>query len=239
MLADRSNIDQIDFWEGAFLLVDKPAGYSSFKLVHEVKKAISRGQNRKLKIGHAGTLDPLATGLLILCTGKFTKQISRFQGLRKQYSGRMVLGASRPTYDMESDIDTVFETSHITTEMMEAARTGLLGEQMMTPPIHSAIKVNGKRAYHLAREGKEVQLEPKPIVIHHFDLDSSDFPELKFVVSCSKGTYIRSLVSEYGLRLHSGAYLSYLQRDAIGEYMLNDAWKLDELKNYLKTPVKQ
>ena len=235
LLVDRSNIDQADFWNGAILLVDKPVGFSSFKLVYEVKKAICRGTNQKLKIGHAGTLDPLAAGLLILCTGKLTKQISQFQEMVKQYSGNLILGASRPTCDLESEIDLVFETTHIDDAMMDVVRMGLMGEQMMTPPIHSAVKVKGQRAYQLAREGKEVNLEPKPIIIHQFDIDSAIFPEVQFVVSCSKGTYIRSLVSEFGTRLQSGAYLSFLKRDAIGEFKLENAWKLDDLKNYLNT----
>lgn len=239
MLVNKINIDQIDFWKGAVLLVNKPYGFSSFKLVYEVKKAITRGQQQKLKIGHAGTLDPLATGLLILCTGKFTKQISEFQGQIKLYSGKMILGANRPTYDMESEIDAHFETAHINQELMEEIRSGFMGEQMMTPPIHSAIKVQGKRAYQLAREGKEPILEPKPIVIHRFDIDAINFPEIQFIVSCSKGTYIRSLVSEFGKRLHSGAYLSALNRDAIGNYKLEDAWELGSLKNALAGAERQ
>lgn len=238
MLLNKSNYNQLDFNKGAVILVDKPYGFSSFKLVYEVKKAISRGKDKKLKIGHAGTLDPLATGLLILCTGAFTKQISQFQGLVKLYSGKMVLGASRPTYDLESEIDFNFETSHINVDMMEKTRQSLTGEQMMIPPIHSAIKVNGQRAYQLAREGKEVTLEAKPIVIHEFELETDHFPEIGFKVSCSKGTYIRSLVSEFGKRLQSGAYLSALKRDAIGDYKLEDAWNLNELKNLFDSGLK-
>ena len=147
----------------------------------------------------------------------------------------MIIGATRPTYDLESEIDFTFETSHITEEMMENVRTNFLGDQMMTPPIHSAVKINGKRAYELARKGKEVQLESKPICIHRFEIDTTHFPEIQFIVSCSKGTYIRSLVSEYGNRLQSGAYLSALCRDAIGDYTLKNAFELEELKKLIMT----
>lgn len=235
MIVNPSNIEQIDFWEAAVLLVDKPYTFSSFQLVYEVKKAIGNQGGKKLKIGHAGTLDPLATGLLILCTGKMTKQIDTFQAQKKTYSGSLVLGASRPTSDMESEINQEWPTDHINPEMIEAARLSLWGQQMMTPPIHSAVKVKGVRAYQLAREGKPVTLNPKPIVIHEFDLNIQDFPTVHFNVSCSKGTYIRSLVTEFGKRLGSAAYLSKLQRDAIGDHQLKDAWTLDELKKILHT----
>ena len=237
MLLNQSNIDQIDFWKGAVILINKPYGFSSFKLVYEVRKAICKGTDKKLKIGHAGTLDPLATGLLILCAGSMTKKIDQYQGMEKLYSGKIMLGASRPTFDMESEIDFNFETSHISKVMMEEVRIGFLGEQMMIPPIHSAVKVKGQRAYQLARDGKEVSLNPRPIVIHRFDIDTLNFPEIQFEVSCSKGTYIRSLASEFGKRLQSGAYLSALRRDAIGNYRLEDAWDLVKLKGRLKLPT--
>jgi tRNA pseudouridine55 synthase len=235
LLLNHSNLQEVDFMEGAVLLVDKPLGFSSFKVVHQIKVAIDNAIEKKVKIGHAGTLDPLATGLLILCTGKLTKQINQFQGLVKLYSGKMILGATRPTYDLESEIDFTFDTSHVTDQMMEDVRTNFIGEQMMTPPIHSAVKFKGKRAYELARKGKEVQLESKPICIHRFEIDTKDFPEIQFVVSCSKGTYIRSLVSEFGKRLQCGAYLSALSRDAIGTYTLESAFQLEDLKKLIMT----
>lgn len=235
MLVSQSNIKQIDFWKGAVLLVNKPIGFSSFKVVYEIRKAICKGIDRKLKIGHAGTLDPLATGLLILCTGPLTKQIDQYQGMVKLYSGTMLLGATRPTSDLESEIDFHFGTDHITPQMLEDARLSLMGEQLMTPPIHSAVKVKGRRAYQLAREGKEVLLDAKKIVIHRFDIDIENFPEIKFAVSCSKGTYIRSLIYEFGKKLQSGAYLSSLKREAIGTFTLEDAWNLELLQHALVT----
>ncbi len=233
MIVNSLNIDQINFWEGAVLLINKPLGFSSFKVVYEAKKAICNISRKDLKIGHAGTLDPLATGLLILCTGRMTKQIESFQNQAKWYSGKLMLGAKRPTDDLESDIDQYFPVDHINEKMMEDVSLSLLGDQLMSPPIHSAIKVQGRRAYQMAREGKVFQLEPKPIMIHQFDIQTSCFPEIYFQVNCSKGTYIRSLAAEFGKRLQSGAYLSQLQRDAIGDYQLKDAWDLNDFKNSL------
>ncbi|MFZ1254895.1 MAG: tRNA pseudouridine(55) synthase TruB [Saprospiraceae bacterium] len=233
MILTALNLDQIDFWEGSVLLVDKPYGYTSFNVVYEIKKAICRESRRKLKIGHAGTLDPLATGLLILCTGKLTKEIDQYQAKIKKYTGALTLGATRPTFDKESEIDQNYEVAHIQKEDMENVRLSFLGEQMMTPPIHSAVKVGGKRAYELARQGKEPILNPKAIIIEDFQIDCQHFPEIHFEVTCSKGTYIRSLASEFGKRLNSGAYLSFLRREAIGEYSVQDAWNLQELKKFL------
>lgn len=215
------------------LLLNKPLGVSSFKMVYEVKKAICRGTQKKLKIGHAGTLDPLASGLLILCTGQMTKQIGHFQGQTKLYSGAFVLGACRPTDDMESEIEEEFPVDHIDAAILENARVSLLGEQMMRPPIHSAIKVSGRRAYQMAREGMVFKLDPKPILIHFLNIQATAFPEIQFEVSCSKGTYIRSLAAEFGRRVGSGAYLFRLQRDAIGNYKLGDAWDIEDFRNSL------
>lgn len=239
MLVTPSNISDIDFWEGVVMSFNKPAGYSSFKLVHQVKKIICRDRDKKLKIGHAGTLDPLATGLLLLCTGRKTKEIEKFQNMVKCYSGTIVVGASRPTHDLESEIDCQYQTSHIHTDLIEEVRSGLTGIQYLSPPVHSAVKINGKRAYELAREGREFTIMPKPMCIHKFEIDTSGFPEIYFEVTCSKGTYIRSLASEFGKRLKSGAYLSALSRDSIGDYTLNDAWSLEQFINMLSLRDRQ
>lgn len=233
MQLTRSSIHQTDFAEGCLMLIDKPFGLTSFKVVHKLRSRISDRIKTKLKIGHAGTLDPLATGLLILCTGKMTRQIDSYQALVKEYSGIIKLGATRPTFDMESPINEEFGWNHILPEQIEAVRQGFLGEQWMIPPIHSAVQIQGKRAYELARKGLEPQLEPRLICIDSMMVDSSKLPELHFRVVCSKGTYIRSLANEFGKRLGSGAYLAALRREAIGDYSVEVAWNLEELLDLL------
>ncbi len=228
-----------DFWDGTVLLLNKPYGLTSFKVVHEIRSAITRGTGKKLKIGHAGTLDPLASGLLILATGKMTKEIDRFQALTKVYSGRFHLGFTRPSYDMETPIMHSSSLTHITTDQIESVRQQLTGSLMIPPPAHSAIKLAGKRAYQLARQGEELELEPKLMHILQFDLDVHFYPEIKFKVVCSKGTYIRSLAHEFGLRLGCGAYLSALKREAIGQYDIEDAWDFFELKEFLSGNTKR
>lgn len=229
----KSNLHLADFSEGCMLLIDKPYGFTSFKVVHKIRSRISDRLKTKLKIGHAGTLDPLATGLLILCTGKMTRQIDNYQALVKAYSGIFTLGATRPTYDMESAINQEFEWRHIEPDQIETVRQSFLGEQWMTPPIHSAVQIEGKRAYELARKGLEPKLEPRLICIDSLTLDASQMPNIHFKVVCSKGTYIRSLANEFGKRLESGAYLAELRRDAIGDFVVDGAWKLDELLDLL------
>lgn len=228
-----------DFLEGQLLLVDKPLGYTSFQAVNLLKWAIIRKfQLKKLKIGHAGTLDPLASGLLIICTGKSTKQISTYQGLEKTYTGTFTLGATTPSFDLETEIDAQFETDHITPEAIEAARRQFVGAIMQHPPIFSAIKKDGKRLYEIAREGKTTTTTARAIEIYTFDLDNRDFEQhqkLNFSVSCSKGTYIRSLAHDFGKSLGSGAYLSELRRTAIGPYQVNDAQTPEEIKTLLCT----
>lgn len=233
MQLTKDTIRQADFAAGCLMLVDKPFGLTSFKVVHKLRSRISDRNKTKLKIGHAGTLDPLATGLLILCTGKMTRQIDSYQALVKEYSGIITLGATRPTFDMESPINEVFNWNHIQSEQIELVRQGFLGEQWMTPPIHSAVQIQGKRAYELARKGLEPQLEPRLICIDSLKVDSSNLPELHFNVVCSKGTYIRSLANEFGKRLSSGAYLAALRREAIGNYSVDSAWNLEELLDLL------
>lgn len=186
------------------------------------------------KVGHAGTLDPLATGLLIVCSGKHTKTIPSIQGAEKEYTGSFVLGATRPSYDKETEIDTTFETDHITPELIEETLPQFIGEISQVPPAHSAVKVNGKRAYTLARKGEVVEIKPKIVTIKEFEITKLDLPEVHFRVVCSKGTYIRSLANDFGRAINSGAYLSSLVRTRIGEHQLKDAWNLDELIEILK-----
>ncbi|GLU43529.1 tRNA pseudouridine(55) synthase TruB [Allomuricauda sp. NBRC 101325] len=213
-----------DFLEGQILLIDKPLEWSSFQAVNALKWAIRKKfQLKKIKIGHAGTLDPLATGLLIICTGKFTKKIPELQGQVKEYTGTITLGATRPSYDMETEINATFPTGHITDEAIQTATEQFLGEIDQVPPVFSALKKDGKRLYELAREGKEVEIKSRKIEISEFEITRIELPELDFRVVCSKGTYIRSLAHDFGKALGSGAYLSALRRTKIGDFNVNNA----------------
>lgn len=209
------------------LLFDKPIGASSFAIVNRARGIIRRKlQIKKIKVGHAGTLDPLATGLLVICTGKKTKTITSIQDAEKEYTGTITLGGTTPSYDLESEIDEIFPTDHITEEMIRETAQSFIGEQDQMPPIFSAKQVDGKRAYELARKGKEVKLSPKRITIREFEIASvrndGDL-EVDFRVSCSKGTYIRSLAHDFGKALKSGGHLSSLRRTRIGTFSVEDA----------------
>ena len=213
-----------DFLDGQVLLIDKPSGWSSFQAVNAIKWAIRKKFGlKKIKIGHAGTLDPLATGLLLLCTGKFTKRIQELQGQLKEYTGTITLGATRPSYDLETEIDQLFPTNHITEEQIEEATKTFLGKIEQQPPIFSALKKDGKRLYEYAREGTHVELPTRTIEIFNFDIVSIAMPQIQFRVVCSKGTYIRSLAHDFGKALSSGGYLSALRRTKIGDYNVNKA----------------
>lgn len=179
-------------------------------------------------------MDPLATGLLIICTGKFTKKINDLQGMGKSYSGVITLGATRPSYDMETEINATFPTDHIDEELLEIAKNSFLGDSMQTPPIFSAIKVDGKKSYDLARAGKTIEMKKRAISISDFEISTQNFPDIEFKVSCSKGTYIRSLAYDFGKKVNSGAYLSKLQRDTVGPYSLSDAWELNDLIEHIQ-----
>lgn len=209
-----------DFLQGQILLIDKPLTWSSFQAVNKLKYVLKRKYDlpKKFKIGHAGTLDPLATGLLIVCTGKFTKMIPDIQGQAKEYTGTIVLGATTPSYDMETDVDATFPTEHITAELIEATLQQFLGEIDQKPPVFSAIKKDGKRLYEHAREGSEVEIEARKTTIYEFEITRMALPEIDFRVKCSKGTYIRSLAYDFGKALQSGGYLSVLRRTKIGDY---------------------
>lgn len=219
------------FEEGEVFLIDKPLDWTSFDAVNLIRAVIKRYHGiRKLKVGHAGTLDPLATGLLIICTGRMTKQIDNFQAQEKVYTGTMLLGQTTPTYDLESEPDAFYPTDNITEEMMEEARISFLGDIMQRPPKFSAIKIQGKRAFEYARSDEEVALKERLVHIEDFKIDTSGFPEVKFEVKCSKGTYIRSLVNDFGKKLNSGACMTSLRRTKIGDFSVDNARDLMELK---------
>lgn len=213
-----------DFLNGEILLIDKPLEWSSFQAVNALKWAIRKKFNlKKIKIGHAGTLDPLATGLLIICTGKFTKKIPELQGQVKEYTGTFTVGATTPSYDLETEVDQTFPTEHITEAAIKEATNQFLGEIDQVPPVFSALKKDGKRLYELAREGKEVEIKARKVEILEFEITRIALPEVDFRVVCSKGTYIRSLAHDFGKALGSGAHLSALRRTKIGDFNVNNA----------------
>jgi tRNA pseudouridine55 synthase len=213
-----------DFLQGQVLLIDKPLTWSSFQAVNKLKYVLKRKYDlpKKFKIGHAGTLDPLATGLLIVCTGKFTKMIPEIQGQAKEYTGTIVLGATTPSYDRETEVDATFPTEHITADLIETTLPQFLGEIDQKPPVFSAIKKDGKRLYEHAREGSEVEIEARKTTIYEFEITRMALPEIDFRVKCSKGTYIRSLAYDFGKALQSGGYLSVLRRTKIGDYSVDN-----------------
>ena len=209
--------------EGEVILIDKPLIWTSFDVANKLKRAC-----KFKKIGHAGTLDPLATGLLILCTGKKTKQIDTYQAQEKEYTGTMVLGKTTPSIDLETEFDAEFPTDHITPEILESARLALTGSITQVPPIYSALRVDGERLYKKARRGEEVDIKKRNVEISLFEIDAKDFPSVDFRIICSKGTYIRSMVRDFGQLAGSGAYLSALCRTRIGAFELKNAWNLTD-----------
>ena len=217
------------FEQGQVLLVDKPIEWTSFDVVRKIRNLV-----RIKKVGHAGTLDPLATGLLIVCTGKFTKRINEFMAQEKEYTGSITLGATTPTYDLESEPGNFRDTVLITEEKIVNATKQFTGEIMQVPPAHSAIKIDGKRVYELARQGKEVKIEPRKIVIKEFEITKIEKPVVFFRVVCSTGTYIRSLANDFGESLGCGGYLSSLCRTRIGDSKLEDAKTMNEWENEIK-----
>ncbi len=224
-----------NFLEGEVLLVDKPYGWTSFDVVNSLRYTIKRALGvKKIKVGHAGTLDPLATGLLIVCTGKFTKQIDSYQGMDKVYIGSMHIGATTPSYDKETEVDQTFDTSNIDTELLNNTLKNFIGEIDQTPPVFSAVKIDGKRAFEYARKKDDVKMKSRTVTINEFKLLNFELPEVDFLVNCSKGTYIRSLVSDFGSALNNGAYMSSLRRTEIGDYSVNDAYSVDKLKEKIK-----
>ena len=213
-----------DYLEGQILLIDKPLTWSSFQAVNKLKYILKRKYDlpKKFKIGHAGTLDPLATGLLIICTGKFTKRIAEIQGQAKEYTGTFTVGATTPSYDLETDVDATFPTEHITAQLIDETLQQFIGEIDQKPPIFSAIKKDGKRLYEHARAGEEVEIASRKTTVYEFEITRIELSEIDFRVVCSKGTYIRSLAFDFGKALNSGAYLSLLRRTKIGDYTVDD-----------------
>lgn len=217
------------FEEGQVILIDKPLEWTSFDVVRKIRNLI-----RIKKVGHAGTLDPLASGLLIVCTGKYTKRINEYMAKEKEYTGTFTLGAVTPTYDLESSPEQQKPFDHITPDQLYAATAAFTGDIMQIPPAHSAIKVDGKRVYELARAGKEVKLEPRPLTIHTFEITGIRLPEVDFRVVCSTGTYIRSLAHDYGQALGCGGYLSRLCRTRIGMFSLTEAETMTSFEERVK-----
>jgi tRNA pseudouridine55 synthase len=217
------------FAEGRVLLIDKPLNWTSFNVVSKIRSLV-----KIKKVGHAGTLDPLATGLLIVCTGKFTKKINEYMAQEKEYTGTITLGAVTPTYDLESKPESFKSYDHIDSDMLHEATKEFTGNIFQVPPIHSAIKKEGKRVYELARKGVNVQLDPRPVSISAFQITKVELPIVHFKVVCSTGTYIRSLANDYGAQLGCGGYLSSLCRTRIGTYTLEQAFSLEELEEEIK-----
>jgi tRNA pseudouridine55 synthase len=222
-----------DFIKGELLLIDKPIEWTSFDVVNKIRRLLTRKLGQKLKVGHAGTLDPMATGLLLICTGRMTKQIDNFMGLDKEYTGTFILGATTPSHDSETEILHKSEFSHLKSEIIQGATAKFTGPIQQVPPLYSAKKIEGKRAYEYARKQKEIDLPPVPVTINRFEITRIELPEVNFLVSCSKGTYIRSLARDLGEELGVGAYLSALHRTKIGDYDVKDALSIQEFETLL------
>jgi tRNA pseudouridine55 synthase len=224
-----------DFVTGEILLINKPYGWTSFDAVKKIRNLIKKKTRIKnIKVGHTGTLDPLASGLLIICTGKFTKRIDEFQGQEKEYTGTFYIGATTPSYDKESEVNLEFETGHITEMLLKNTARKFIGEQDQVPPTFSAVNVNGTRAYLKARNKEDFELPAKRINIPEFEIINPVLPNVTFRVVCSKGTYIRALARDFGKMLNSGAYLTSLCRTRIGSFLLSDAMSPDEFEAKLK-----
>jgi tRNA pseudouridine55 synthase len=235
MQIQKKAITEYNFEAGEVLAIDKPLHWTSFDVVNKVRIHLCRKIGiKKLKVGHAGTLDPLATGLLVICTGKFTTRIDTFQSEHKVYTGTFTIGSTTPSFDLETEIDARFPTEHITPALLEAARQQFMGEIQQYPPIYSAVKVAGKPLYESARQGKTAEIPSRQVHIFEFDLTRVALPEIDFRVICSKGTYIRTLANDFGKALQSGGHLSALRRTHSGEIAVSEGWQVDELLAALK-----
>lgn len=218
-----------EFLQGKVLLIDKPLEWTSFQAVNKIRWHIKKRFGlKKIKVGHAGTLDPLATGLLIICTGKKTKSINEYQAQEKEYTGTFFLGATTPSYDLETEVNQTFDIDHISEEKIYNTAKSFIGEIDQKPPIFSAIKMDGKRLYDIARKGETAEIQSRKISISKFEITRIVLPEVDFRVSCSKGTYIRSLANDFGQKLNSGAYLSALRRTRIGNFSVENALSIDD-----------
>jgi tRNA pseudouridine55 synthase len=225
----------MNFAEGEILLINKPLRWTSFDVVNKIRYAITKKTGQRLKVGHAGTLDPLATGLLIICTGKMTKRIDEFTGLNKEYTGTFFIGATTPTFDSEMEPDAFFSAKHVDENLLHATSNKFIGEQQQMPPIYSAIKIDGSTAYAQARKGQVVEMKPRTVQIHEFELTRIELPEVDFRVRCSKGTYIRSLAYDFGKAINSGAYLKSLCRTQIGNFNLVNTITVEECVRMITT----
>lgn len=224
----------MNFIEGEILYIDKPLHWTSFRLVKMVRANLCRRLKiKKLKVGHAGTLDPLATGVMVICTGKMTKQIDRLQAMTKEYIAEIKLGATTASFDLETEVDAEYPTEHITKELVEKTLANFLGEISQIPPAHSAVKVNGKRAYEFARNNVDIELKPKMLVIDNIELLDYSLPTITIRVVCSKGTYIRALARDIGFALDTGAHLTGLIRSKSGDTRLEDCLQVDDLDDFL------
>lgn len=229
MSSSVNSATQFDFQAGEVLLVNKPLRWTSFDVVNKLRHAIQKAKGiKKIKVGHAGTLDPLADGLLLVCTGRKTKTITALMGLKKTYTGTITLGAETPSYDLETEINRHCPTDHLSDELIRATARDMEGRYPQYPPPFSAKKIAGKRAYHFARKGETVALQPKEVSVHSFEIKRIDGVDVSFRIDCSKGTYIRSIAHDFGKRLQSGAHLSGLRREAIGAYSLDGALTVSE-----------
>ncbi|WP_298310884.1 tRNA pseudouridine(55) synthase TruB [uncultured Aquimarina sp.] len=227
-----------DYKDGQILLIDKPLQWTSFQVVNKLRWLIRKNFGiKKIKVGHAGTLDPLASGLLIICTGKFTKRIQEFMGQTKEYTGTITLGATTPSYDLETEIDKTFAIDHISEEAIKTTTKQFIGEIEQYPPVFSALKKDGKRLYEYARQGEEVEVSARKITISTFEITRVELPEVDFRVVCGKGTYIRSLAHDFGKALQSGGHLSVLRRTKIGEFSVDDAISPQVFENQLHSEI--
>lgn len=229
---DVKKYPDFDFAEGEILLINKPYKWTSFDVVGKIRNSF---KPLRLKVGHAGTLDPLATGLLIICTGKMTKRIDEFQGQEKEYTGTMILGATTPSYDLETEVEETFPIDHISEDDIKNNCLQFIGEIDQAPPVHSAVKVDGERLYRKARRGETVEIKTRKVTVSEFEITRIELPEIDFRVVCSKGTYIRSLVFDFGKALNNGAYLSALRRIRSGDSKIENAYGVMELVNHVKS----
>ena len=227
-------MEKVNYLEGNAILIDKPLNWTSFDVVKKVRNILrSHYQVKKIKVGHAGTLDPLADGLLILCTGKWTKKIDEFQNQEKEYTGTFVLGATTPSYDLETEIDQTFDFTNISKEKIEANTNLFIGNFEQAPPIYSALKKEGVRLYEYARKGINIEIKKRNVNVSSFKISRIELPEVDFKITCSKGTYIRSIAHDFGKSLDNGAYLSKLTRTKIGAFKLEDAIKLEDFESMI------
>ena len=220
---------------GQIVLIDKPLNWTSFQVVNKMRYILKQQLGiKKIKVGHAGTLDPLATGLLVICIGKKTKEIENFIGQEKEYTGVITLGSSTPSFDLETEVDSNYPTDHIDERMILDTAASFVGEQIQTPPIFSAKKIDGKRAYESARKGEEVKMRPNPISIYRFEIEKIEGNNVHFLIAASKGTYIRSIASDFGKKLNAGAHLSSLRRTRSGDFSINDAISIKSYEDQVK-----